>query len=220
MPPWGFRAPAGRWPARAKTPAQATETLTEVTKSLRKPTKRQVRAVGAPRTALTIWAREKNRAPVHGVESGGMGDASPAVEKSAGDVPPEIMIFQHLFSSHISKFCIFRHFQNKVAEIRKEIEFWGYVGLGAHESVPPKQNLVTTPLPLLLSEAPVTAKVIISDPSEYQGSSQLSGVPSTVRGPINCQGPYEYQGSSEHQGPSAYQEPSDYQGPSDDQETL
>ena len=36
-----------------------------------------------------------------GVESGGgggTGDASPAVEKSAGDVPPEIMIFQHLFS--------------------------------------------------------------------------------------------------------------------------
>ena len=33
-----------------------------------------------------------------GVESGGGGDASPAVEKSAGDVPPEIMIFQYLFS--------------------------------------------------------------------------------------------------------------------------
>ena len=32
-----------------------------------------------------------------GVESGGRGDASPAVEKSAGDVPPEIMIFQYLF---------------------------------------------------------------------------------------------------------------------------
>ena len=34
------------------------------------------------------------------VESGGggRGDASPAVEKSAGDVPPEIVIFQHLFS--------------------------------------------------------------------------------------------------------------------------
>ena len=35
-----------------------------------------------------------------GVESGGggMGNASLAVEKSLGDVPPEIMIFQHLFS--------------------------------------------------------------------------------------------------------------------------
>ena len=29
---------------------------------------------------------------------GGRGDASPAVEKSAGDVPPEMMIFQYLFS--------------------------------------------------------------------------------------------------------------------------
>ena len=32
------------------------------------------------------------------VESGGTGDASPAVEKSAGDVPLEMMTFQHLFS--------------------------------------------------------------------------------------------------------------------------
>ena len=60
-PPWGFRAPAGRRPARAKTPAEATETLTEITKSVRKPTKKHVRAVGAP---LTIWARQKNKAPV------------------------------------------------------------------------------------------------------------------------------------------------------------
>ena len=48
-------------PARAKTPAEATETLTEVGKSVRKPTKKHVRAVGAP---LTIWARQKNRVPV------------------------------------------------------------------------------------------------------------------------------------------------------------
>ena len=34
-----------------------------------------------------------------GIESGGggRGDTSPAVEKSAGDVPPEMMILQHLF---------------------------------------------------------------------------------------------------------------------------
>ena len=32
-PPWRFRAPAGQSPARAKTPAGANETLTEVTKS-------------------------------------------------------------------------------------------------------------------------------------------------------------------------------------------
>ena len=35
-PLWGLRAPVGRRPARAKTPAEATETLTEVTKSVRK----------------------------------------------------------------------------------------------------------------------------------------------------------------------------------------
>ena len=34
--------------------------------------------------------------------------------------PPEIMIFQYLFSRHTCKFCIFHHFQNKVAEIRGE----------------------------------------------------------------------------------------------------
>ena len=45
-----------------------------------------------------------------GVESGGWGNASSAVEKSAGDVPPEIMIFQYLFSWHICKFCIFSTF--------------------------------------------------------------------------------------------------------------
>ena len=28
----------------------------------------------------------------------GQGDASPAIEKSAGDVPPEMMIFLYLFS--------------------------------------------------------------------------------------------------------------------------
>ena len=35
-----------------------------------------------------------------GVEAGVgvLGDASPAVEKSAGDVPPEILIYQYLFS--------------------------------------------------------------------------------------------------------------------------
>ena len=60
-PPWGFRDPAGRRSARAKTPAEATETLTEVRKSVRKPTKKHVRAVGTP---LIIWARQKNKAPV------------------------------------------------------------------------------------------------------------------------------------------------------------
>ena len=32
-----------------------------------------------------------------GVESGGRGGRVPAVGKSAGDIPPEMMILQHLF---------------------------------------------------------------------------------------------------------------------------
>ena len=65
--------------------------------------------------------------PGHGrrKRGGGRGDASPSVEKSAGDGPPEIMIFRYLFPWHICKFCIFQHFQNKVAEIRGETTFWG-----------------------------------------------------------------------------------------------
>ena len=43
--PLGFRIPAGRRPERAKTPAEATETLAEVTKSVRKPAKKHVREV-------------------------------------------------------------------------------------------------------------------------------------------------------------------------------
>ena len=39
-PPWDFRVPAGRRPARAKNPAKASETHTEVTKSVRKLTKK------------------------------------------------------------------------------------------------------------------------------------------------------------------------------------
>ena len=56
-----FGALAGRRPARIKTQAEATETLTEVTKSVRKPTKKHVRTVGAP---LTSGSARKNRAPV------------------------------------------------------------------------------------------------------------------------------------------------------------
>ena len=58
-------------------------------------------------------------------KAGGTGDASHAVEKSAGDVSPEMMIFQYLFSWYIWKFCVSQHFQKKVAEIRGETKFWG-----------------------------------------------------------------------------------------------
>ena len=36
-----------------------------------------------------------------GVKSGGMGDTSPIVKKLVGGCPPEIMIFEYLFSVHI-----------------------------------------------------------------------------------------------------------------------
>ena len=42
-----------------------------------------------------------------GVESGGGGDASPAVGKSAGDVPPDIRVFQYLFFLGIYDNCAF-----------------------------------------------------------------------------------------------------------------
>ena len=56
--PLGFWAPAGRRPARARTTIEATETLTEGTKSLPKPTRKHVRAVGAP---LNIWVHQKKK---------------------------------------------------------------------------------------------------------------------------------------------------------------
>ena len=66
-PPWGFQASAGRRPARAKTPAKASETHTEVTKSVRKPTKKArpdtqglSDHLGLPRKRAHL----KNRAPL------------------------------------------------------------------------------------------------------------------------------------------------------------
>ena len=57
-PPLGCSGPASRRPARAKTPAEATETFTEVTKSVQKPTKKHAGQSQGPLT------RQKNRAPV------------------------------------------------------------------------------------------------------------------------------------------------------------
>ena len=49
-----------------------------------------------------------------GVESGGKGgDASPAVEKSAGDVTPEIMIFQYIFLDTFATFPFSNIFEIK-----------------------------------------------------------------------------------------------------------
>ena len=68
-----------------------------------------------------------------------------------------------------------------------------------HPGTPEKQGLCDC-----ISGTPVTAKVIISDPSEYQGPSDhqgpsdrtWNGVPLTIRGLPNCQGPYDHQGPS------------------------
>ena len=51
------------------------------------------------------------------------GDASPAVEKSARDVPPEIMIFKYLFSSCICKFDIFNIFEIKWPKSEEKLNF-------------------------------------------------------------------------------------------------
>ena len=46
-----------------------------------------------------------------GVESGGgTGDASPVVEKSAGDVPPEMMIFTIFFLTYLDEVYKILHF--------------------------------------------------------------------------------------------------------------
>ena len=76
-----------------------------------------------------------------GVESGETVGRVPRSRKISGGRPPEMMIFQQLFFDTYSFFSIFHHFQNKVAEIRGETKFWGLVGLGAYESVPPQRKL-------------------------------------------------------------------------------
>ena len=68
--PLGFSGPRRARPARAKTPAEAIETLTEVTKPVQKPTK--FRAIGAP---LTIWAYQKRTGPLWLSESRGPSDS-------------------------------------------------------------------------------------------------------------------------------------------------
>ena len=59
--PWGFRAPAGLRQARAKTSAKATETLAEVTKPVRKPSKS---TSGQSGPSDHLGQPEKNRAPL------------------------------------------------------------------------------------------------------------------------------------------------------------
>ena len=55
----------------------------------------------------------------------GGGDASPAVEKSAGDVPPEIMIFQDLFLHTHENFAFSTIFKIKWPKSEEKLNFWG-----------------------------------------------------------------------------------------------
>ena len=73
----------------------------------------------------------------HGRRQVGDGGTRSPSRKINGRRVPEIRIFQYLFFQDTSTFSIFQHFQNKVALIREETKFWGYVGFGACESVPP-----------------------------------------------------------------------------------
>ena len=95
-------------------------------------------------------ARAKNResyartlhAVTHGRRKrggGGRGIRSP-VEKSVGDIPPEIRIFHFLTSI---KSCILQHFPNKVAEIRRETIFLGgrWVWVPMNSCPPPQSKL-------------------------------------------------------------------------------
>ena len=84
-----------------------------------------------------------------GVESGGMGDASPAVEKSAGDVPPEIMIFQYLCLDTFANIAFSNIFEIKWSKSEEKLNFggrWVWVpNMNPPPPPPPKQNFVPTP---------------------------------------------------------------------------
>ena len=75
-----------------------------------------------PSSVRRQWSCDHGRRKRGG---GGTGDASPAVEKSAGDVSPEIMMFQYLFSSHIHNFYIFQHLKIKWPKSEEKLNFGG-----------------------------------------------------------------------------------------------
>ena len=86
----------------------------------------------------------------HGLRKrgGGRGKASPAVEKSAGDVPQKLRYFSILFSSHMK----FLHFPSYIFKIKwpnseEKLNFGGrWTSVPMSPSPPPKQNFVATPL--------------------------------------------------------------------------
>ena len=86
----------------------------------------------ASRSLVIIYTQYINH--VHGCEytgaspTGGGGGRDPPLLKTAGlDPPPPQKFgqFSIFLLKSITFFCIFKHFQNKVAQIRGEIKFWG-----------------------------------------------------------------------------------------------
>ena len=73
-------------------------------------------AHGGPKTQRVSWASPRG---------GDAGDMSPTGSKFRGGCPPEIAIFKENFMHICQSFQIFQCFQNKVAEIRREIRIWG-----------------------------------------------------------------------------------------------
>ena len=60
-----------------------------------------------------------------GVKSGGDGGTRPPVEKSAGDVPPEMRIFHELFLDTNENFAFFNIFKMKWPKSEEKLNFWG-----------------------------------------------------------------------------------------------
>ena len=78
-------------------------------------------------------------------ERGDGGDASPAVEKSAGYVPPVITIFQYLFIDTCENFAFSNIYKIKWSKSEEKLNFggkWDWVPMNPS----PKQNFVATPL--------------------------------------------------------------------------
>ena len=60
--------------------------------------------------------RSQSGALPTGGGGGVAGVRTPSLLKSAGDDPPGIWIFKYLILGNVFNFCIFQHFQNKMAE--------------------------------------------------------------------------------------------------------